>query len=68
MENLPSTLPLDVICRAPPLNHRHETTWWGECFFLDDRLPWLDEMLDHGGLMAMLTSFGGGLGGGGGAL
>jgi hypothetical protein len=49
IENLPSTLPLDAICRAPPLDHRHETTWRRERFFLEDRLPQLDEMLDHGG-------------------
>jgi hypothetical protein len=28
--------------------------WWRERFFLDDRLLWLDEVLDRGGLMAML--------------
>jgi hypothetical protein len=54
VENLPSMLPLDAICWAPPLDHRHETTWWRERFFLDDRLPRLYEMLDRGGLMAML--------------
>jgi hypothetical protein len=54
MENLPSMLPPDAICRAPPLDHRHETTWWRECFFLEDRLLRLDEVLDHGGLKAML--------------
>jgi hypothetical protein len=37
-----------------PLYHRHETTWWRECFFLDDWLPRLDEVLDRGSLMAML--------------
>jgi hypothetical protein len=54
MKNLPSSLPLDAVCRAPSLDHRHKTTWWRECFFLDDLLPWFDEVLDHGGLMAML--------------
>jgi hypothetical protein len=47
-------LPLDAIHRAPPLDHRHGTTWWREHFLLDDRLPRLDVMLDHGGMMAML--------------
>jgi hypothetical protein len=53
VENLPSALSLDMICRAPPLDHRHETTWWREHFFLDDRLSWLDDVLNCGGLMAM---------------
>jgi hypothetical protein len=54
VENLPSALPLDMICRAPPLDHRHETTWGWERLFLDDRLPRLDEVLDRGSLMAVL--------------
>jgi hypothetical protein len=54
MENLPSALPLDMICRAPPLDHGHKTTWWWKCFFFDDQLPWLDDVLDRGGLMALL--------------
>jgi hypothetical protein len=54
VENLPSMLPLDVICRMPPLDRRHETTWWREHFLLDDWLPRLDVVLDRGGLMAML--------------
>jgi hypothetical protein len=54
MENLPSALPLDTIFWAPPLDHGHQTTWWWKCFFFDDWLPWLDDMLDRGGLMALL--------------
>jgi hypothetical protein len=54
VENLPSTLPLDTICWAPPLDHRHETSWWRKCFFFDDRLPRLYDVLDRGGLMAVL--------------
>jgi hypothetical protein len=37
-----------------PLDHGHKTTWWWKRFFFDDRLPWLDDVLDHGGLMALL--------------
>jgi hypothetical protein len=54
VENFPSALPLDTICQASPLDHGHETTWWWECFFFDDRLSWLDDMLDCGSLMALL--------------
>jgi hypothetical protein len=53
VENFPSTLSLNAVCRAPSLNYRHETTWWGESFFLDDLLSRLDEVLDCGSLMAM---------------
>jgi hypothetical protein len=54
VKNFSSALSLDAVCRAPSLNHRHKTTWWRECFFLDDLLPRLDEVLDRGCLMAML--------------
>jgi hypothetical protein len=53
MENLPCTLPLDFICRAPSLNHGHESSWWRECLLFDSWLPWLD-MLDCSGLVALL--------------
>jgi hypothetical protein len=68
VENFPFALPLDPICRAPSLDHGHETSWQRECFFFDDRLPWFANMLDHGGLVALLHHVCGGLGGGGGAL
>jgi hypothetical protein len=54
MENLPSVLPLDTICRAPSLDHWNETSWWRKCFFFDDRLSWLYDVPDCGGLMAVL--------------
>jgi hypothetical protein len=36
------------------LDHGHKTSWWRECFFFDDRLSWFDDMLDCGGLVALL--------------
>jgi hypothetical protein len=54
VKNLPSSPPLNVVHRASSLDHRHKNTWWQECFFLDDLLPWFDEVLDRGSLMAML--------------
>ena len=53
MENLPCTLPLDFVRRAPSLNHEHETSRWRELFFLVGRLSRLD-LLDRGGLVALL--------------
>jgi hypothetical protein len=44
---------LDFIRRAPSLNHGHEASRWRERLFFDGWLPWLD-MLDRGGLMALL--------------
>jgi hypothetical protein len=54
VENFPSALPLDLICRASSLYHGHETSWQRERFFFDDRLSWFNDMLDHGGLVALL--------------
>jgi hypothetical protein len=54
VKNFPSSLPLDAVCRAPSLDHRHKTTWWQECFFLNDLLSRFNEVLDRGGLVAML--------------
>jgi hypothetical protein len=53
MENIPCTLPLDFVRRAPSLNHGHESSRWRECLLFDSQLPWLD-MLDCGGLVALL--------------
>jgi hypothetical protein len=49
-----SALPLDLICRASSLDHGHKTSWRWECFFYNDRLSRLDDMLDRGGLVALL--------------
>jgi hypothetical protein len=54
MKYLSATLPLNPICRVSSLDHRHETSWRWECFFFDDRLSRLDDMLDRGGLVALL--------------
>jgi hypothetical protein len=54
VENFPSALPLDPICRVPSLDHGHESSWWWECFFFDDQLTWFDDMLDRSGLVALL--------------
>jgi hypothetical protein len=54
MKDFPSALPLDPICRASSLDHGHEASWWRERFFFDDRLSWFDDMLDRGGLVALL--------------
>jgi hypothetical protein len=54
VENFSSAFPLDTVCRASPLNHGHKTSWWQKCFFFDDRLSRLNDMLDCGGLMALL--------------
>jgi hypothetical protein len=53
-EKPPSSLPLNVVCWVPSLDHRHKTMWRQECFFLDDLLPRFNEVLDRGGMMAML--------------
>jgi hypothetical protein len=53
MEYLSCPLLLDFIRRAPSLNHGHEASWWRERLFFDGWLPWLN-VLDHGGLMALL--------------
>jgi hypothetical protein len=53
VEYLSCMLSLDFIRWAPSLNHGHEASWWQECLFFDGWLPWLD-MLDRGGLMALL--------------
>jgi hypothetical protein len=54
MKDFPSALPLDPIFRASSLDHGHEASWWRERFFFDDRLSWFDDMLDRGGLVALL--------------
>jgi hypothetical protein len=54
MKYFSCTLPLDFICRMPSLNHWHKTSWRRERLFFDGWLPWLD-MLDRGGLMALLA-------------
>jgi hypothetical protein len=54
MKYFSSALPLDPICRATSLDHGHETSWWREHFFFDGRLSWFDNMLDRGGLVALL--------------
>jgi hypothetical protein len=54
MKDFSSMLPLDPICRASPLNHGYETSWRRERFFFDGRLSWLNDMLDRGGLVALL--------------
>jgi hypothetical protein len=53
MKHFSCALPLDFIRRAPSLNHRHETSWWRELFFLVSRLPWL-AMLDCSSLVTLL--------------
>jgi hypothetical protein len=53
MENLSATLPLNPIRWASSLDHRYKTSWRWECFFIDGWLSQLD-MLDRGGLMALL--------------
>jgi hypothetical protein len=50
---LSATLPLNPICRASSLDHRHETSWRWERFFFDGRLSRLD-MPNHGFLVALL--------------
>jgi hypothetical protein len=54
MKNLSVALPLNPICRASSLDHRHETLWRQERFFFDGRLLRLDNMLDRGGMVALL--------------
>jgi hypothetical protein len=54
VENFPSALSLGTICRASPLDHEHETSWWWERFFFNDWLSWFDDVLDCGGLVALL--------------
>jgi hypothetical protein len=54
VKDFSSALPLDPICWASSLDHGHETTWHWERFFFDGRLSWFDDMLDHGGLVALL--------------
>jgi hypothetical protein len=54
VKNLSATLPLNPICRASSLDHRHETSWRWECFFFDGRLTRFDDMLDRSGLVALL--------------
>jgi hypothetical protein len=50
----PCAFSLDFVRRATPLDHGHETSWRWELFFLVGRLSLLD-LLDHGGLMALLN-------------
>jgi hypothetical protein len=57
LKHLPTLFPLSAIRRAPPLDHWHMTTWRRERFFLDDLLPWFEEVLNHCGLMAMLWRY-----------
>jgi hypothetical protein len=54
MKDFSSALPLDPICRAPSLDHGHKTSWQWECFYFDYRLSQFDDMLDRGGLVALL--------------
>jgi hypothetical protein len=54
VENFSSVFPLDTVCQTSPLDHWHKTTWWWKWFFFDYRLLRLDDMLDCGGLMALL--------------
>jgi hypothetical protein len=54
MKDLSSTLSLNPICWASSLDHRHEDSWWRERFFFNGRLARLDDMLDHGSLVALL--------------
>jgi hypothetical protein len=53
VEHFSCALPLDFIHWAPSLNHGHETSWWWKLFFLVGQLSRID-MLNHGGLMALL--------------
>jgi hypothetical protein len=53
VKNLPCTLPLDFVRRAPSLNHGHKSSWWRERLLFDSWLPWLD-MLDCSSLVALL--------------
>jgi hypothetical protein len=53
VKNLSATLPLNPICWASSLDHRHETSWWREHFFFDGWLSWLD-VLNRGCLVALL--------------
>jgi hypothetical protein len=54
MKDLSAALPLNPICRASSMDHRHETSWRRERFFFDGRLSRLDDILDRGGLVALL--------------
>jgi hypothetical protein len=54
MKDFPSALHLDPICWESSLEHGHETSWRRECFLFDDRLSRFDDMLDCGGLVALL--------------
>jgi hypothetical protein len=53
VEHFSHAFPLDFVRRAPPLNHGYETSWRRELFFLISLLSLLD-LLDRGGLMALL--------------
>jgi hypothetical protein len=53
MKNLSAMLPLNPICRASSLDHRHETSWRWERFFFDGQLLRLD-VLNRGCLVALL--------------
>jgi hypothetical protein len=53
VKNLSATLPLNPICQASSLDHRHETLWRQEHFFFNGRLSWID-MLNRGCLVALL--------------
>jgi hypothetical protein len=46
-------LPLDLVCRAPSLNHGHESSWWRERLLFIGWLPWF-AVLDCSGLVALL--------------
>jgi hypothetical protein len=54
MKDLSAMLPLNPIHRASSLDHRHEALWRQERFFFDGRLSRLGDMLDRGGLVALL--------------
>jgi hypothetical protein len=53
VKNLSAMLPLNPICRASSLDHRHETSWRRERFFFDGWLSRLD-VLNRGCLVALL--------------
>jgi hypothetical protein len=53
VKDLPRALPLDLVRRAPSLNHGHESSWWRERLLFVGWLPWL-AVLDCSGLVALL--------------
>jgi hypothetical protein len=55
LKHFPSTFSLNAIRRASSLDHRYIATWWREHFLIDSLLLWFDEVLDCGGLMAIVA-------------